>query len=105
MTGVGYFITETPWGAYPGHTLEDAGSGIGVVHNAFLLEHTEKSVVYGPFRPFPRSVFAREWSLLPKPPWFITNRTAAQIGRALCEFETSRTPLRAMRVAALALRG
>jgi hypothetical protein len=92
-TGVGYFLTETPWGAYPGHTLEDIGSGIGVVHNSYFLERTQKSVVYAPFAPFT------------KPPWFVTNSMAAQVGRALCDFELARTPVNALKIAALALRG
>lgn len=104
-TGVGYFITETPWGAFPGHTLHDAGSGIGVVHNSYMLARTEKSVVYAPFTPFPRSMRSGHFSLLPRPPWFITNRMQAEIGRALCDFELSPSPGRAWRVASLAMRG
>lgn len=102
-TGVGYFITETPWGAYPGHTLDDIQSGIGVVHNSYLLQGTEKSVVRAPFAPFPRSFLTGELSLLPKPPWFVTNRRQDEIGRALCDFEVSRSPARAARIAALAM--
>lgn len=104
-TGIGYFITETPWGAFPGHTLHDAGSGIGVVHNSYMLARTEKSVVYAPFAPFPRSLRGGQFSLLPRPPWFITNRMQAEIGRALCDFEVAPSPGRAWRVASLALRG
>ncbi len=92
-TGVGYFIAETPWGAYPGHTRTEPGSGLGVVHNALLLEDTEKTVVYAPFRSFP------------KPSWFVTNRAAAQIGAALCDFELDRSPAAFARVSAIALRG
>ncbi len=103
-TGVGYFITETPWGAYPGHTREDVGSGIGVVHNSYLLEQTEKSVVYAPFAPFPRNVRSGEYALLPKPPWFVTNAFAAEIGKALCDFEVARSPAKALAIATLALR-
>ena len=102
-TGVGYFINETPWGAYPGHTLADIQSGIGVVHNSYLLEGTEKSVVRAPFAPFPRSFLTGEFALLPKPPWFVTNRRQDAIGRALCDFEVSRSPARAAAIAALAL--
>lgn len=104
-TGIGYFITETPWGAYPGHTLESVGSGIGVVHNSYFIERTEKSVVHAPFTPFPRSVRSGQFSLLPRPPWFVTNRMQAEIGRALCDFELSPSPGRAMRIALLAMRG
>ena len=103
-TGVGYFICEAPWGAYPGHTANDIQSGTGVVHNSHLFSQSEKSVVYAPFAPFPRSVAGYGGALLPKPPWFVTNRMAAAIGRALCGFETNKSPLRAVEVASLAMR-
>jgi hypothetical protein len=104
-TGIGYFITETPWGAYPGHTLDDVGSGIGVVHNSYLLARTEKTVVRAPFAPFPRSLRSGEFSLLPRPPWFVTNGMQAEIGRALCDFEMTPSPGRALHIASLAMRG
>ena len=81
--GVGYLVQRTPWGAYPGHTLDDIGSGIGVVHNTYMLEDTEKAVVTGPFRTFPRSVRHLDLHLATKPPWFVTNRNAAVIGERL----------------------
>jgi aldehyde dehydrogenase (NAD(P)+) len=102
--GVGYLLTELPWGAFPGHTREEPGSGIGVVHNSYFLERTEKSVVRAPFTPFPRSLRTGERTLLPKPPWFVTNCMQAEIGRALCEFEYHRTAANAINVASLALR-
>jgi acyl-CoA reductase-like NAD-dependent aldehyde dehydrogenase len=87
-TGVGYLTADATWGAFPGHTLEDVQSGIGVVHNALLLEDPERTVVEGPFRPAPRSVLNREWAISPKPPWFVDNKTAATTGRLLTSFET-----------------
>lgn len=104
-TGVGYFLAETSWGAYPGHTLDRIGSGIGVVHNAHLFDKPEKSVVYAPFRPFPRSLFDGEFTLLPRPPFFITNRMQAVVGERLCAFEADPSPARALSVALAALRG
>ncbi|MFE9741293.1 aldehyde dehydrogenase family protein [Streptomyces sp. NPDC006477] len=85
-TGVGYATPRATWGAFPGHTLDDVQSGIGVVHNALLLDHTERTVVTGPFRPAPRSVLHGEPSVSPKPPWFVTNATAARTGRLLTKF-------------------
>lgn len=85
-TGVGYSIVNAPWGAFPGDTLDDIGSGIGVVHNGHLLAHTERTVVTGPFRPFPRSVLNGELSLFPKPPWYPEARSAAATGRAMTEY-------------------
>lgn len=85
-SGVGFFTARATWGAYPGHSLEDAQSGIGVVHNAYLLDDTERTVVRGPFRPFPRSVFHGEMSTSPKPPWFVTARSAAVTGRRIAQY-------------------
>ncbi|WP_433677688.1 aldehyde dehydrogenase family protein [Nocardia sp. CA-119907] len=85
-TAVGYLTPRATWGAFPGHTPEDVQSGIGVVHNALLLDHIERTVVTGPFRPAPRSVLHGEMTMSPKPPWFVTNKTAATTGRRLTEF-------------------
>lgn len=84
--GLGYLTAAASWGAFPGHTLDDVQSGIGVVHNALLLNHPERTVVRGPFRPAPRALAHGEAALSPKPPWFVTNRTAATTGRRLTGF-------------------
>lgn len=83
---VAFLLAQASWGAYPGHTLADIGSGIGVVHNTFLFDRPEKSVVRGSFRPFPRSWLHGDPALLPKPPWFVTNRTADATLRLLTRF-------------------
>ncbi|HEY2644183.1 MAG TPA: aldehyde dehydrogenase family protein [Galbitalea sp.] len=85
-TGFGYLTAAAPWGGFPGATLADVESGIGVVHNALLIDSPERSVVYGPFRPFPRSIGGGEFALFPKPPWFVTARSAATTGRRLVGF-------------------
>ena len=85
-TGVGFLTARATWGAFPGHTLEDIQSGSGVVNNALLIDDTERTVVYGPFRPAPRSLRHGELSLTPKPAWFVSNKTAATTGRRLTEF-------------------
>ncbi|WP_385618725.1 aldehyde dehydrogenase family protein [Streptomyces sp. P8-A8] len=82
-TALGFLTATAPWGAFPGHTVADARSGIGVVHNALLIDAPERTVVRGPFRPFPRSVVGGEPTLFPKPPWFVTARSAALTGRRL----------------------
>ena len=41
----------------------------------------------GPFRPSPRSVTRGELALPPKPPWFVTNRTAQTTAKRLTRFE------------------
>ncbi|NUS95399.1 MAG: aldehyde dehydrogenase family protein [Nocardia sp.] len=104
-TAVGYLTPTASWGAYPGHTLDDVSSGIGVVHNAWLIDGIERTVVRGPFRPAPRSVLNREWALTPKPPWFVTNRTAARTGRLLAAFAADPRWSRLPAIFASALRG
>ncbi|GAC1437345.1 MAG: aldehyde dehydrogenase family protein [Chloroflexota bacterium] len=86
-TGMGFLLAQTPWGAYPGHTRADIGSGIGVVHNTYLFDRPQKSVVRGPFYPFPRGLAHGQASLLPKPPWFVTHARAQRVGRGLVRFE------------------
>ena len=46
-------LGSTTWGAYPGHTPEAIGSGLGKVLNSYLLPHPQRSVVTTPFRPRP----------------------------------------------------
>lgn len=104
-TGLIFLIASAPWGAFPGHTLEDVGSGIGVVHNALLIDGAERVVATGPFRPFPRSVLAGEMSLAPKPPWFVTARTARQTGKALTSYNADPSWLRTLKVVPPAMLG
>ncbi len=85
--GLGFLVTTCPWGAYPGHTIEDVGSGIGTVHNAFMLENTERTVIRAPWRPFPRGLLSLQFSLMPRPPFFITNKRQHKIGEALTGFQ------------------
>jgi aldehyde dehydrogenase (NAD(P)+) len=88
-TAVDYLTPRATWGAFPGESPFAVQSGIGVVHNALLLERTERSVALGPFRPVPRSLLHGEAAISPKPPWFVSNRTAAETGRLLTSFAAS----------------
>ena len=101
--GVGFLLATASWGAYPGHTLDEPGSGIGVVHNAFLFDRPQKTVVRQPFAPFPRSL-AGERTLLPVPPWFVTHRRAEMVGRSLFAYAAKRSPLGLAATALAALR-
>lgn len=85
-TGLGFTLPGAPWGAFPGNTIADVGSGIGVVHNGFLIDGPERTVVTGPFRPAPRSLTRGELAISPKPPWFTTARTGAETSRLLTGF-------------------
>ncbi|MFF4353874.1 aldehyde dehydrogenase family protein [Streptomyces sp. NPDC001530] len=104
-TGLGYLTATASWGAFPGHTIDDVQSGIGVVHNAVLLDGPERTVVRGPFRPAPRSLLHGEPSLAPRPPWFVTNRTAATTGRLLTDFAAAPRWSALPKIFASALRG
>ncbi len=73
-SALSYGFVSPTWGAYPGHTKEDIGSGIGVVHNTYLFDRPQKSVIRGPF------------VVKPKPAWFVTNRTAHELGPKLAKF-------------------
>jgi acyl-CoA reductase-like NAD-dependent aldehyde dehydrogenase len=79
---LGYALCSTTWGAFPGHTIGDVQSGRGVVHNTYMFSAPEKSIIYGPFRPWP------------KPVWLLSHRRAHQLGPKLLEFECSPSPLR-----------
>ncbi|GAA1706095.1 aldehyde dehydrogenase family protein [Microbacterium sediminicola] len=103
-TGVGFNTAAVPWGAFPGHTLDDIQSGLGVVHNALLIDATERTVVTGPFRPFPRSLAHGHFALFPLPPWFVTNRRAAETGRLLAAYAVRPSWRRILRVFLSAVR-
>ena len=70
-SALAYSLLTPPWGGAPGASLADAQSGIGQVHNTYLLERVEKTVLYGPLVNFP------------KPVWFPGHRNALRVGREL----------------------
>jgi Aldehyde dehydrogenase family len=74
-SGALFAMPEIPWGAFPGNTLEDIGSGQGFVHNTCLIKNPQKAVVSAPF------------SIWPTPAWFAQHRTLHLLGRRLVEFE------------------
>ncbi|HLE24802.1 MAG TPA: NAD-dependent aldehyde dehydrogenase, partial [Thermodesulfobacteriota bacterium] len=44
-------------------------------HNTVMFDKPQKSVIYGPFR------------IWPKPPWFVTHKTANKLAPILTQFE------------------
>jgi hypothetical protein len=68
-----YALMTPPWGGYPGASLADSQSGLGWVHNAYLLEGVEKTVLDGPLTVWPR------------PTWFPSHRHADVVARRLLE--------------------
>jgi hypothetical protein len=102
-TGMAFALTT--WGAFPGNTAQDIGSGTGVVHNTYMLPRPQKAVVEIPFRPAPRSLFSGELTLSPKPVFFITNKRAETTTRRLLQFLVHRNPIALPRIFLSALRG
>jgi aldehyde dehydrogenase (NAD(P)+) len=102
--GVGFLLPTASWGAFPGHTPEDPGSGIGVVHNAYLFDAPQKTVLRQPFAPFPRSLADGERTLLPVPPWFVTHRNAATVAKRLFAYTAKPSIGRLIATALAALR-
>ena len=79
-------LGSTTWGAFPGNSLDDAGSGIGTVHNTFLFDRPQKTVLRAPFRIFPR------------PAWFTRNPSGPAVGRHLTSLTAKPTFGRLIRV-------
>ena len=104
-TGVGFLLAQTTWGAFPGHARNDIQSGSGVVHNSLLFDRPQKSVVRAPFYPFPRGMAHGQAAILPKPPWFVTNKRAHEVTRKLTFFEAAPSPLKLPGIFVSALRG
>lgn len=92
-TGMNFLLSALTWGAFPGNPLSDIGSGRGIVHNAYLFDYPQKSVVYAPFH------------IRPKPIWFANHRTLQQVARRYVEFLASPNWGRFAQVAIAALRG
>jgi aldehyde dehydrogenase (NAD(P)+) len=90
---VAYGLGTLPWGGHFSGTLENVGSGIGVGHNALLLDGVEKSVLRAPLAQFP------------KPLWYPDYRTLERVANAFCDFEADRGALRLGKIAMAALRG
>lgn len=84
-SGLGFLLSQATWGAFPGHTLDNVQSGIGVVHNSFMFDRPERSVITAPFQPFPRNLLSGGTSMLPRPPWFVTHKRADKVGRLLTQ--------------------
>jgi aldehyde dehydrogenase (NAD(P)+) len=82
----GFMLPGAAWGAYPGHTVDAVGSGIGFVHNAYLIARAQKTVLRGAFRAFPRAWQHADFNLMPKPLWYVTNRNALETARRVTSF-------------------
>lgn len=69
-TGMMFMLAGATWGAFPGNPLDDICSGRGIVHNSYLFDHPQKTVLRAPFRIFPT------------PTWFADHKNLRQV--AIC---------------------
>ena len=84
-SGLAYSLLTPGWGGSPLHKIESSGvgstpsteSGQGFVHNTYLLDGLEKSIVRGPLV---------DWI---RPVWFPSHRYPLELGRALFDFYAS----------------
>jgi acyl-CoA reductase-like NAD-dependent aldehyde dehydrogenase len=91
-TALSYVLGSPSWGGFPGHVPTDIQSGIGTVHNTFMFDEPEKSVLRGPFR------------VRPKPPWFITHRKTGEIFARMVGLEAEPRLFTVLPIGLLALR-
>jgi acyl-CoA reductase-like NAD-dependent aldehyde dehydrogenase len=92
-SGAIYGLASSPWGAHPGHRPEDIQSGTGMVHDPWLFDHPEKTVVRAPFR------------IRPTPAWFSDHKNLLELGRRIVDFEAAPSWGRALRAAFAAIKG
>lgn len=92
-SGLAYGLTSPPWGAWPGANLKDVQSGIGNVHNTYLLDQIEKTVLEGPLVNFP------------KPIWFPSHRNAVSVATQLVRLYHRPSILKLPQLFAAAIRG
>ncbi len=104
-SGLGFLTPACPWGAFPGHTLQDVQSGIGFAHNTYMFDRPERVIVQAPWRPFPRNLLSGSMTLLPKPPWFVTNKKQHKVGMLLTRFQYAPSLLKLPRIFLNALLG
>jgi aldehyde dehydrogenase (NAD(P)+) len=76
---VGYAVGSLPWGGHPSATLQNIQSGLGWVHNTYMLEGLDKSVIRGPL------------VVRPRPLWFTGNPKAVKVARRMIQQELAPT--------------
>lgn len=72
-----YAFGTMPWGGHPSATLANIQSGLGWVHNTFMLGDVDKSVVRGPL------------TVSPYPLWFFDNPKTGKVAPAAADMEAA----------------
>ncbi len=87
-----FLLAQAAWGGYSSQANQKNQSGTGVVHNSFMFERPQKTVVRASFYPFPRSFRHGDFHIAPKPPWFVTHKTAHITNREVAWLTADRNP-------------
>ena len=74
---LGYAWGTMPWGGHQSATLANIQSGLGWVHNTYLLEGIDKAVLRGPL------------TVSPYPLWFFDNPKTGKVGPVMCDMEAA----------------
>src|SRR5215472_11390279 len=90
---ISYVAMSTPWGGHTSSTMADIQSGLGWVHNTYLLDGVDKAVFRAPLVP------------ALKPVWHFDNRATHLVVPGLVRLEDRPSWGRLLPVAAAALRG
>jgi acyl-CoA reductase-like NAD-dependent aldehyde dehydrogenase len=72
-----YAFGTLPWGGHQSSTLRNIQSGLGWVHNTFMLDGVDKSVVRGGL------------TVTPSPLWFFDNPKTARVAPVVADMEAS----------------
>ncbi len=75
--GLIYGMTTLPWGGHASANLRDIQSGLGWVHNTYMLAGIDKSVIRGDLK------------IWPTPPWFTGNSATLALGPKLTRMEAN----------------
>jgi aldehyde dehydrogenase (NAD(P)+) len=90
---ISYAVMTPPWGGHPSATPEDIQSGLGWVHNTYLLDGVDKAIFRAPLVP------------MLKPAWHFDNRATLTAARKLVALEQKPGWPKFIDVALSALRG
>lgn len=91
--GILYYLSVHAWGAFPNNPLHDIRSGRGFVHNAYLFDYPQKSVLRAPFQ------------IWPTPSWFANRPGLLRLAQALLSYEANPSGWRCFQAAIAAVVG
>lgn len=90
--GVIFGLPALTWGAFPGHPASNIESGQGVVHNRYLFDYPQKSVLRSPFRQ------------LTTPVWFTRHANLRLVARQFFQLMLDPNPINLTKVVIASLK-